>query len=72
MRYERATRGQNFYQLDTNLQRLLRRLAPQAAQRFAAELDSFGAFVGGPVDEQAEYTDGKPCRARPMPAVPSA
>ena len=62
MRYERATRGQNFYQLDTNLQRLLRRIAPQAERRFATDLDSFGAFVGGPVDEQAEYTDhfGKP------------
>lgn len=62
MRYERATRGQNFYQLDSNLQRLLRRVAPQATRRFASELDSFGAFVGGPVDEQAEYTDrhGRP------------
>lgn len=62
MHYERATRGQNFYKLDTNLQRLLRRIAPLAERRFAADLDSFGAFVGGPVDEQAEYTDrlGKP------------
>ncbi len=62
MHYEWATRGQNFYELDTNLQRLLRRIAPQAMRRFEADLDSFGAFVGGPVDEQAEYTDrhGKP------------
>lgn len=62
MRYERATRGQNFYRLDSNLQRLLRRIAPAALERHATALDSFGAFVGGPVDEQADYTDrhGKP------------
>ncbi len=57
MHYERATRGQNFFSLDRNLQDLLARLNPPAAAAWAATLTDFGAFVGGPLDEQAEYTD---------------
>ncbi len=62
MRYERQTRGQNFYALDTNLQALLGRIAPEVLARWQDRLSEFGAWVGGELDEEAEYTDrfGRP------------
>ncbi len=62
MRYERQTRGQNFYALDANLQALLGRIAPEALARWQDRLSEFGAWVGGELDEEAEYTDrfGRP------------
>lgn len=49
--------GANLFQLDGPLQRLLGRLVPEALARQHDRLDAFGAFVGGPVDEAADYTD---------------
>jgi alkylation response protein AidB-like acyl-CoA dehydrogenase len=57
MRYERQVRGQNFYDLDRNLHDVLARLAPEALSRWQDTLSDFGAWVGGAVDEEAEYTD---------------
>lgn len=56
MKYRPTVRGQNFYQLDTNLQRLLGRILGDGLDPWASSLDSFGEWVGGVVDEQAEYT----------------
>jgi len=52
-----ATRGQNLFEIDVNLQATLERLAPEGLKRWRANLSSFGEWIGGPVDEQAEYTD---------------
>ena len=62
MRYEAETRGQNFYDLDVNLQAVLRRRTPVDPARWGATLSEFGAWVGSEVDAQAAYTDrhGKP------------
>ena len=62
MKYERRTRGQNFYELDCNLGELLRRVGPEVLARWGDTLASFGAWVGAEVDEEAEYTDrfGRP------------
>ncbi len=57
MDHPAVTRGQNFYRLDVNLQRLLRRQAPDLTARDEERLAEFGAWVGGEVDAQAEYTD---------------
>ena len=57
MRYERSTRGQNFYELDRNLRDVLERIAPEAQTRWQGTLSDFGAWVGGAVDEEADYTD---------------
>lgn len=57
MRYERNTRGQNFYELDRNLADVLERIAPEARARWQGTLSDFGAWVGGAVDEEADYTD---------------
>ena len=51
------TRGQNFYRLDVNLQRLLRRLAPELTAGDEQRLAAFGDWVGGELDAQAEYTN---------------
>ncbi|MBI1215266.1 MAG: acyl-CoA dehydrogenase [Alphaproteobacteria bacterium] len=55
--YEKETRGQNFFEKDLNLQRVLERLAPEMLERNHERLKDFGAFVGGELDEQAEYSD---------------
>lgn len=62
MRYESETRGQNFYDLDVNLQAVLRRRTPVDPARWGGTLADFGAWVGSEVDAQAAYTDrhGKP------------
>ncbi len=53
-----ATRGQNLFEIDVNLQATLDRLAPDGLKRWREDLSSFGQWVGTAVDEQAEYTDG--------------
>lgn len=55
--YPKETRGHNFYDMDVNAQRLLARLAPDMLSRNEDRLKDFGAFVGGPLDEQASYSD---------------
>lgn len=49
--------GQTFYLDDTNLQRLLRRIAPALAERCTQRLAAFGAWVATEVDAAAGYTD---------------
>lgn len=56
-RYPKETRGQNFFDLDVNVQRLLARLAPDMLARNENRLKDFGVFVGGALDEQASYSD---------------
>lgn len=55
--YPKETRGHNFYDMDVNLQRLLGRAASDMLARNEDRLKDFGAFVGGPLDEQASYSD---------------
>ncbi len=52
MTYARETRGQNFFALDRNLQDLLERIDAKAATKYRTTLEDFGAWVGGPVDEE--------------------
>ncbi len=63
MTFEAQTRGQNFYVADANLRGVLSRLAPEALARWQGTLSDFGAWVGGAVDEEAEFTDRE---ARPV------
>ncbi len=55
--YPAETRGLNFFDLDVNLRRLLWRRAPGLLERHEARLGDFGAWVGGPLDAQAAYSD---------------
>ncbi len=55
--YPAETRGLNFFDLDLNLRRLLWRRAPMLLERHEVLLGEFGAWVGGPLDEQAAYSD---------------
>jgi len=55
--YPRTVRGTNLFATDLNVQRLLARRAPAEFDRHADRLTSFGAWAGGPLDAQAEYTD---------------
>ena len=55
--YPAETRGLNFFDLDVNLRRLLWRRAPALLDRHEARLSDFGAWVGGPLDAQAAYSD---------------
>lgn len=57
MRRDSEPRGSNFYLTDTNLRRLLGRIAPQELTKHEERLVAFGAWVGGDVDVQAAYTD---------------
>jgi alkylation response protein AidB-like acyl-CoA dehydrogenase len=52
-----ATTARNFFLDDVNLQRLLRRRAPDLLARSAPSLAAFGAWVGTDVDAAAAYTD---------------
>ena len=54
--YPVETRGLNFFESDRNLIRLLRRRAPGLLKRYAKRLSDFGAWAGGPLDEQAAYS----------------
>ncbi len=59
-------RGQNFFQLDDSLRRLLvGRLLPQQWLRAQVLLERMGELAGGDIDRQAEYTDryGRPTLA---------
>jgi acyl-CoA dehydrogenase len=51
-----GVRGQNLYALDTNIQRLLERTLGGDLDPWIATLESFGNWVGGAVDVQAEHT----------------
>ncbi len=72
--YPAKSRGLNFFDLDVNLQRLLWRRAAEVLETHGARLGDFGAWAGGPLDEQAEYSDryapprlethGSPCAVR--------
>ena len=55
--YPPESRGLNYYALDRNLRALLARRAPDLVARFGGTLMDFGAWAGGPLDEQARYTD---------------
>ncbi len=55
--YPDETRGLNLFALDRNLRALLARRAPDMTARFGDALTDFGAWAGGPLDEQARYTD---------------
>ncbi|MFQ5467183.1 MAG: acyl-CoA dehydrogenase family protein [Kiloniellaceae bacterium] len=47
----------NAFDEDRNLRRLLRRRAPRLLDDHGARLSSFGAWVGGPLETQAVYSD---------------
>jgi acyl-CoA dehydrogenase len=51
------TRGLNPYRLDRNMQRFLKRAAPDMLARQDARLEGLGAFAGGRLDAQAEASD---------------
>lgn len=55
--FPKQVRGMNFFATDANLQTFLRRTAPGALALRQADLENFGAWCGGPLDEQADYTD---------------
>ncbi len=55
--YPVETRGLDLFALDRNLRALLERRAPKMMGRFHDTLTQFGAWAGGPLDEQARYTD---------------
>ena len=55
--YEAPVRGRNLFLLDVNLQRSLRRIGGDIAERFQHNFIDFGAWVGGPADVEAEHTD---------------
>ena len=57
MYYRRETRGLNFFEVDTNLSDVLRRIDGAALTRWRGHLSSFGEWVGSAVDAEAEYTD---------------
>ena len=57
MRYERSTRGQNFFALDPGLQGLLKAGAGGDPETWRETLSAFGAWVGDAVDAEAEQTD---------------
>ncbi len=52
-----VTSGRNFYLEDSNLRRLLTRIAPPLAERWAQRLPAFGAWAATEVDAAAAYTD---------------
>ena len=56
-RFPVQSRGLNFYTLDDNLQRFLQRKFPDLLQRQENRLRELGEWVGGDLDEQAEYSD---------------
>jgi alkylation response protein AidB-like acyl-CoA dehydrogenase len=57
MSYPASLRGHNLFDLDPVLESLLGRLDAGALAVWRGALRDFGDFVGGPVDEEAEYTD---------------
>lgn len=55
--YPKETKGENFFAPDLNLQRTLERIAPEMLERNFDRLNDFGKWAGGPLDEQASYSD---------------
>jgi len=55
--YPAEVHGLNLFDYDVNLQRLLRRRAPGLLSDHRRRLSEFGAWVGGPLDAQAAYSD---------------
>lgn len=55
--YPNRARGLNNFIIDRNLERYLQRVYPDLLHRQHKTLASFGAFCGGRLDEQAEYSD---------------
>jgi len=55
--YPEKVRGLNAFETDRNLAAILRRRAPGLLKRHAKRLSAFGAWAGGPLDEQAAYSD---------------
>ncbi len=51
------SRGLNFYDLDDNLQRFLTQKFPALLKNQDSRLRDLGDWVGGELDEQAEYSD---------------
>jgi acyl-CoA dehydrogenase len=61
--HSRLAAEQNFYEADANLHYLLKRYLPPSMHAWAErELTRLGAYVAGPMDERAAFTDreGKP------------
>ncbi|MGW9129088.1 acyl-CoA dehydrogenase family protein, partial [Paenibacillus chitinolyticus] len=61
--HPRMANEQNFYAADSNLEYLLTRHLPAAMHEWAkSQLTELGAYVAGPMDERAAFTDreGKP------------
>ncbi|RMD65325.1 MAG: acyl-CoA dehydrogenase, partial [Alphaproteobacteria bacterium] len=61
--YPPDVHGLNAFDLDRNLQRLLAHRVPAFLARHRTRLSAFGAWVGGPLDHQAAYSDR---HARPV------
>lgn len=55
--YPPTARGTNLFDTDVNLKRLLEWRAPETLYLQGDRLSDFGAWAGGPLDRQAEYTD---------------
>ena len=55
--YPGEVRGLHLFEADRNLVALLRRRAPRLLRRHGKRLADFGAWAGGPLDEQAAYSD---------------
>ncbi len=55
--YPAESLGLNAFTLDVNLHGLLAQLAPGLLAKHGDRLVDFGAWVGGPLDEQASYSD---------------
>ena len=55
--YSKETRNTNFFDNDINLHRMLEHIAPKMLEDNRTRLNDFGVWVGGPLDEQAAYSD---------------
>ncbi len=55
--FPETTAGINFFDTDANLRALLSRRAPKMLAVHGQRLSEFGAWVGGPLEEQAVYSD---------------
>ncbi|MEC9368502.1 MAG: acyl-CoA dehydrogenase family protein, partial [Pseudomonadota bacterium] len=49
--------GLNFFEIDRDLQAVLHGLDAKAFKRWRGTLSDFGAWAGGPLDDQASWTD---------------
>jgi alkylation response protein AidB-like acyl-CoA dehydrogenase len=69
MKLPQRTRGLNFFEIDPDLHLVLESLQPAEFSRWRGVLSGFGAWVGGPLDEEAAYTD-RFARPRLIPYEP--